>query len=609
MRRLAGLSVLVLAGATLVASAPQPQPFYPIDLVRPGQVGVGRTIFSGDTIEEFKVNVLGVLRNVLGPRRDLILAKLEGGPLASTGVIQGMSGSPVYIEGRLAGAVSYSIGSFPREPIAGITPIAEMIDAVDHPTVRPTGGGTPPAWPLTPAAAFDALRTIARRASAPVRPPGLDVGIVGPASLADLAPALRPIGAAMVLSGFEPGVQAGLRDALAAGGAGVQPSAASVQRPAAAATLRPGDAVGMSLIRGDLEMGPTGTVTWVDGPRVYAFGHPYLNLGTTAFAMTQSRVVTVLPSLDSSMRLSSLGPVIGTMSQDRATAVGGSLGAGPRELEIAVRLTSDRAVERRFRFFVLHDPFLTPIFSFVAVLNSLSAYERETGVLSIRATGTTTFGPDGQVSLDDFFSGDAALASAASALTAPVAAAITNEFRTVHPEKLDLHLHVSEQPRLTTIERVWLDTTKPRLGMTHTVHVLLRDYRGATETVTLPVTMPAQATGPVTLLVSDAAALNSLEARDLRPGRPSTWPELLARMNDTRRNHRLYVRLITSGSGAAISGETLPGLPASVRSVIDADTSVAHVAVSRSVVGAWERSLDRAVRGSREITLTLTSAR
>ncbi len=111
----------------------------------------------------------------------------------------------------------------------------------------------------------------------------------------------------------------------------------------------------MSLIRGDLEMGATGTVTHVDGTRVYAFGHPFLNLGPTAYPMTRAHVYTVLPSLDSSMKIATLGPVIGTMSQDRSTAVGGTLGAGPRELEVKVTLASDRAGERTFQFFVLHD--------------------------------------------------------------------------------------------------------------------------------------------------------------------------------------------------------------------------------------------------------------
>jgi hypothetical protein len=371
--------------------------------------------------------------------------------------------------------------------------------------------------------------------------------------------------------------------------------------------LRPGDPVGMSLIHGDLEMGATGTVTHVDGNRVYGFGHPFLNLGPTAYPMTRAQVFTVLPSLDSSMKIAALGPVIGTMGQDRSTAVGGTLGAGPRELEVNLTLTSDRAPDRRFQFFVLHDQILTPLFSYVAILNSLISYERQAGAMSVAATGSVSFGSNGVVQIDDAFTGDTASALASAAIAAPVGAAFTNEFRTVLPEKIDIKLRASEQQESRTIERVWLDTTRPKLGATYTLQVLLRDFRGGTETVSLPVTMPTHATGPVTLLVGDATTLTTLEQRDLRPGKPSTWSALLAQLNATKRNNRLYVRLITSSAGTVVGGETLPALPPSVRSILDEDKTVSSASVSRTVVGSWEHRMDRAVRGSRELTLTLTS--
>jgi hypothetical protein len=598
----AGLALLAAAG--LIAAPSQPQPFFPIDDVRPGLVGIGRTVFAGETIEEFRVNIIGVLRNVLGPRRDLILAKLEGGPLATTGVIQGMSGSPVYIDGKLVGAVSYALGSFPREPIAGITPIAEMTAAVDGTGAR-TAGDLTAKWPAAPAEVFAQLGRIAQRALSPLgaRLPGLQ--IEGPATLADLAPRLRPIGAAMVMSGFDASVDRELRQALSVGagdGQGPRPG------PSTGATgLRPGDPVGMSLIHGDVEMGATGTVTHVDGTRVYGFGHPFLNLGPTAYPMTRAQVFTVVPSLDSSMKIASLGPVIGTMSQDRMTAVGGTIGAGPREVEVNVTLSSDRSSERRFQFFVLHDQILTPLFTYVAIFNSLVSYQRQAGAMSVAATGTVSFGPNGTVQIDDAFTGDTASALTAAAIIAPIGLAFTNEFRTVLPEKLDLKLRVSEQQESKTIERVWLDTTRPKLGATHTVQVQLRDFRGATETVAIPVTMPTHASGPITLLVSDAPTLNALEQKELKPGKPVGWPALLAQLNATKRNNRLYVRLITSSAGTVVGGETLPALPPSVRSILDEDKTVSSTSVARTVIGAWEHRVDRAVRGSRELTLMLTA--
>ena len=598
------LVVMLLLAGGLAARSPQPPPLFPLDELRPGMTGIGRTVFAGDTIEEFKVHIIGLLRNVMGPKRDLVLARLEGGPLERTGVMQGMSGSQVYIDGRLLGAVSYSLGSFPREPLAGITPIGEMLDAVNSGGTR-TSAGAIVSPTATPAEAYAALSRIATQIAAPLgRLPG-DARVVGPATIADIAPALRPIGAAMVLSGFDPGVDHEIRQALSIATARQSPGA-PVRPTPESGTLRPGDAVGMSLIHGDFEMGATGTVTLVDGARVYAFGHPFLNLGPTSFAMTRARVHGVLPSLDTSMKIATLGPVIGTMSQDRATAVGGTLGPAPSELEVNVTLNSLRAPERKFTFYVLRDQLLTPLFTYVAILNSLVSYERQAGALTVSATGTISFGKDGQVEIDDIFTGDTTVALTSAGVTSAVAAAATNEFRATLPEKMDVTLHVGERQASTSIERAWLDTTRPAPGATHTLNVLLRNYRGDTETVSLPVVMPAQASGPLTLLVSDAATLAGLEQRDLKPGKPSTWPALLAQMNSVRRNNRLYVRLISSTAGTVVSGETLPALPASVRSVLDEDKTVATAPVAKTVIGAWERRLDRAVRGSRELTVTLT---
>jgi hypothetical protein len=164
-----------------------------------------------------------------------------------------------------------------------------------------------------------AIGRLAERAAAPLGRLSPTARIQGAASLADLAPSLRPIGAAMVLSGFDPTIEGDVRSALGSGAPRQTPSTAPGANGAANG-LRPGDPIGMALIRGDLEMGATGTVTSVDGGRVYAFGHPFLNLGPTSLAMTRARVFTVVPSLDSSLKIASLGPVIGTMTQDRATA-------------------------------------------------------------------------------------------------------------------------------------------------------------------------------------------------------------------------------------------------------------------------------------------------
>jgi hypothetical protein len=259
------------------------------------------------------------------------------------------------------------------------------------------------------------------------------------------------------------------------------------------------------------------------------------------------------------------------------------------------------------QFKVVHDQTLTPLFAYVAVLNALAGFERQSGVLTVETSGEISFGAAGTVAVDDVFSGDAAASSAAAAATAAIGMAATNEFRPALAERLSLTLKVREVHEYTTIERVWLDTVRPRAGATHILNVLLRDYRGGTETVTMPVTLPAQATGPVTLLVTDGPGLTTLEDRDLRPGRPTNWQALLAKMNGVRKNNTIYVRLLTSSAGTVVAGETLPSLPASVRSVFDEDKTVATAPVAKSVVGSWEQRMNRMVRGSRELTLNVTS--
>lgn len=605
MRRntLSAVVAAICVGA-VSAFAPQAPTVFPMRDVRPGLVGTGRTVFAGDTIEDFQVHIIGVVNNVMGPGRDLVLARLEGGPLAQTGVIQGMSGSPVYIDGRLLGAVSYALGSFPKEPIAGITPIDEMTSAVATSAPRGSTGDLSLEWPASPANVMAAIARVAERAAAPLGQLAPTARVQGAASLADLAPMLRPIGAAMVLNGFDTAVAQEMRSAMGAESFGQAPP--SVAAPRGTSPLRPGDPVGMALIRGDLEMGATGTVTSVDEGRVYAFGHPFLNLGPTTLAMTRARIYTVVPSLDSSLKIASLGPVVGTMTQDRATAVGGLLGPGPAELTVNLTLASDRAPDRKIQMKVLHDQTLTPLFAYVGLLNAITAYERQSGALTLLTSGQASFGADGTVTIDDAYSGDGAAAAAAAGASAAIGMAAANEFKPALAQTLDLTIRTSERIEATTIERAWLDTTRPTPGATCNLQVLLRDYRGATETIAIPVTMPAQP-GPVTLLVSDGQTLQTLEDRELRPGRPASWAALLNRMNAARRNNRVYVRLIASGPGVVVAGTPLTGLPSSVRTVFDEDKTVSATPVAKSVTGSWEQRLPRVVRGSRELTVTVVA--
>ncbi len=585
--------------------------FMPVDEVTPGMRGTGISVFAGETRSEFQVEILGILPNAVGPRRHLILARLSGQRLAETGVMQGMSGSPVYIDGRLIGAVSYSLGAFSKEPIAGITPIADMIDATDRTTGTPApvrSVAADLAWPVPPAQFAAALRDAFARitsASAPIALAGVDAPVL--AALPDHSQ-LRPISVAYTMAGFSGDTAAAFTRALGAPvTAGDATQAPIATGTAVAAALAPGDAVGVSLIRGDLTFGATGTVTHVDGARVYAFGHPFFNLGPTDFPMTRARVQTLLPSLNVSQKLAAIGDVVGTMRQDRSTAIAGTLGAGPALVPVKLTLQSDRAPARTFTFEIVKDQLFTPLLTFASIANTLQAYEREFGVATFLVRGTAQVRGHGAVAIDDVFAGDSPAIGAAASVSGPLSLLLRNERQPVQIDGVELAIQSFEEPRTASIERVWLGSREPRAGETVPVHVVTRSYRGDERTHTIPIRIPAGSSGTLSLIVSDGARLASSEQREQRPPSPSdSVPQLIRAFNEARRNNRIYVKLTRATSGAIVAGEREPALPPSVLAVIEgAQPGVVVQPLSSAVVGEWDVPSDEAITGQRTLPVVV----
>jgi hypothetical protein len=606
------IRVLLAAAAIaagLVARLPASTALMPIDEVRPGMDGIGRTIFEGTELQDFKVHIIGVLKNVQAPQRNLILARLEGGPLADTGVIAGMSGSPVYIEGRLVGAVSYSIGSFSKEPIAGITPIGEMIDATAPGASRraiPQAAARIP-LPITPEGLASAIRNAYTQVAAFADRPA-DVHAVGMpvAAGAQIGALLRPIATPLVLSGFDTRTadlvssmfgNAGFTPMLG-GGAG----AADTDTPG---PLRPGDPVGVQLLSGDGEMGATGTVTHIDGHRVYAFGHPFFNVGPAQFPMTRAHVYTTLPSLQSSFKIATMGDVIGSIQEDRATAIAGTLGSGPKLIPIRVTLTSARGAAHTFNFKVVDDQLFTPLLAYVSLFNTLGSYERQFGAATFSVKGTAQFADHASLDFDDIFTGDGPIAGASAYVAGPLTMLLANDLERVDLKSLDLNITASEDSRSATIERVWIDEVRPRAGQTVPLKVLTRNYRGAETISTIPIDIPSNASGQLTVLVTDGKQLNQLEAHELRRElEPQSVAQMIRVLNEIHRNNRIYVRLLTGSPGAVINGEAMTSLPPSVLAVLDGDRSSGDFTPIRSAaIGEWELPMTSAVSGTRALTI------
>ncbi len=606
---------LAVAGAAGIQSPSTPPALMAATDLRPGMVGIGRTVFEGTRVEEFRVHIIGVLQNLLGPNRNLILARLEGGPLADTGVIAGMSGSPVYVDGRLIGAISYALGSFSKEPIAGITPIDEMTEATAFDAPRPAAARVRLELPLQP----DTLVTAFRRALNWNRPFAARTGdsrLLGVTSVAgldggELGTLLRPIATPLVMAGFEPDLAdllgSAFRDQgfvpMAGGPVGPGPGEMPYEGP-----LKPGDAIGVELVNGDLLLGGTGTVTHIDGDRVYAFGHPLYNLGPTEFPMTRAYVYTVLPSLASSMKLSTTGEVVGTFLQDRATAIAGRLGPGPQMIPVTLTLKSDRDASRTFHFGVVKDQLFTPLMTYTAILNTLGSYERQMGAATYEVTGSASLRSHEAITFDNLFSGDSASVGAAAYIVGPITFLMDNEFEPVDVEGVNVTITASEEPRSATLERVWLDDPRPRPGRVVPLKLLLRTYRGEDEVRTLPIEIPANASGTLSLVVADGARLAQSEQRETRaPQQSRDVAQTIRALNRGRRNDTLYVKLVGAEAGAVVGGELLPALPPSVLAVLESDRhSGSFNPLYSTTLGEWQLATGHAVSGSRTLTITVS---
>jgi hypothetical protein len=601
------LAFVLLGG--FLAILPAATVTMPVDEVRPGMRGTGITVFQGVERSEFSADIIGVLENAMGPRRNLILARLEGGPLAVSGVIQGMSGSPVYVDGRLLGAVSYSMGSFSKDTIAGITPIAEMLSDDTGSSARLTPAVQRATLPL----ATDTLTGWLSGGLAGPAPfaarPGDVRGVGLPAdTAASLGVQLRPIATPLLMTGFTPDALTLITPMLRTAGMTPVVGGAASAQPLPDGPLQAGDAVGVSLVRGDLSMAGTGTVTLVDEERVYAFGHPFYNLGPSRFPMTRAFVHTVLPSQAISSKIASVGAVIGTFDQDRSSGISGSLGPGPPLIPVHVSLNApDRNRQDNFDFEVITDQLFTPLLTYNAVLNTLFTYSREQGAATYVVSGTMELTGHPSATFEETFSGPSATIMAALYVAGPLAALVNNGFEPVTIDRIDVSITVHDEIRTATLERAWLDDPRPRPGRNVPLRITAKTHRGDEISRTIMVDLPATARGRLQLLVADGATLAQRERRNSGQALEATdLNQLIQALNGARRNNRLYIQLLRPDAGAVVNGQRLASLPPSVLGVLGADPGGRGFTPLRdAVVHEWSIPFDHLVSGSRVLTIDL----
>ncbi len=563
---------------TMAASlAAAPPAFFPLKDLRQGMHAKGRTVFAGDKVEDFDVEILGVLENS-GPKQSIILARLSGGPLEKTGVMQGMSGSPVYIDGKLVGAVAMAF-PFSKEPIAGIRPIEEMVagQAGSEGKVRAgfslAGDNLMAQFPKRDV--FDSkLIDIAT----PVSFSGFSAG-----TLEHFAPQLRSLG-------LEPRQ-------------GVSGGASSAAKPASG-PLEPGSMISVQLASGDLSIGADGTVTHIDGNKIYAFGHRFLSVGSTELPFARASVITLLANLSSSFKISSSGEWLGAITSDHNTAVAGELGRRPRMVPLSIAVNSGGRTST-YQMEIVNDRLLSPLLMQMAMYSALDSTERTLGPSSIGLHGTVEFenGPEA-VRFDNIYSGDfntPLLASLATAM--PVAYALQNNVDSLSLKRINLVIDSFPQKKQMQIEGVWASKRTVRPGEPVDVTALLSGENGSEVTKKLTYTVPIGA--PLGLLyftVADGSTTNSAEARQFSVTQPRPAVEIVSFLNGLRGNRKGYLRVWRADPTFQIDGHDMPDPPPSVTMILARSQATPANASRPSTVAEMEFSAGEfVISGSKTI--------
>lgn len=517
--------VILSIALQFVAPAFAAPDIFPLKDVRAGQHGVGRTVFSGTKVEEFQVEVLGVLEN-LGPRQSIILARLSGGPLANTGVMQGMSGSPVYIDGKLVGAVAMS---FPlsKEAIAGIRPIEDMLRVPPQPA-RNIAAATPRRR------SFIAGDTRLEEIATPVSFSGFT-----PAALEHFAPQLR---------------QMGLDPRQGVSGGGSVPDRLGDPRQ-----LEPGSMISVQLISGDMTVGADGTVTAIDGDRVYAFGHRFLDEGSTDLPFARAEVLALLPNLSSSFKISMAREWMGSITSDRDTAVSGLTGRQASLIPVQIRVGATT-----YRMRLVQDRVMTPLLMQMALFSAIDSTERSVGGQSYSVRGQLDF-EGGPVRVDDVYSGDVGVAVIASAgIGSPIAFALQSGFDALKLKSVSLDVApVERRSQQQVVDLMAARTVRPGEDLELTVVMSGENGQETTRRIKYRVPIGTQP-GTLNFTIADATSTNVIEFQSAVATPQRSPRQVLSLLNGLHSNTKAYVRVWRAEPSYTVEGRDIPDPPPSL---------------------------------------------
>jgi hypothetical protein len=569
-----------------------------VSQIHTGMRGVAYTVFQGVKPESMDVEVLGVLHNVNGPKGDIILVRLHGQKVEYTGVVAGMSGSPVYLDGKLAGALAFRIGEFSKEPIAGVTPIADMleINALDRSHAEESAAVKP------------SITSVAGKTSGP----GENAALPGSASdSSGFANYLKPIETPLVFNGFSE--QAIHLFAGQFGSAGIVPvmGAGSVSNEKQPEPIEAGSAVSAILVRGDMNIEATCTVTYIDPHRLLACGHPLLQFGSVDLPMSKAEVLATLPSPLNAFKIVNTTEAVGTFVQDRHTGIMGVFDRQPQMIPVTLSIHSG-AGEKQFHYEVLNNPKLTPIALMVTIFNALHGVNEFGEEITYRLAGSIGVKGFPDVTMRNMFApsenAQPAAMQAAMSLGERFGRIYDNPYNAPAIAGVKLDFDLVRERRWARLESARTDVTEVRPGDEIKLETVLAPYRGERIVQQIPVKIPTSASkGTLRILVSDGDTLDRVGHGTPAFGRKLDLASTIAVLNKEHSNNRVYVSLLEADPEARVADKVMPTLPISIMNVMDGMRGNQEMLVSgeSNVDETATGPLDYVVSGAQLLTVTV----
>ena len=595
LRSAISFTLVCLSSLTLSAVAHSATvPVMPEDQLKAGMRGVAYTVFEGVKPEPIEVEILGVLRNMAGPKSDVILARLHGTKVEYTGVVAGMSGSPVYIEGKLVGAIAYRIGEFSKEAIAGITPAATMMEISELDKA--------PGWDL------DATKSGAKNAASPTSNPS--VSVTPNDAVSQYTNLLKPIETPLVFSGFGEETLRLFGEKFASAGVVPVMGAGSVSDAKQPEPLEPGSAVSAILVRGDMNIAGTCTVTYVDSTHLLACGHPLLQSGSIDMPMAKAAVLATLPSGSNSFKIVNTTETVGSFVQDRRTGIMGRFDREPQMIPVTLSF-SGTAHAKQFHYEVLNNPKITPTAMMATVFNALQGMNEYGEDTTYRLTGNILVQGYPKLGVQNMYTP----VDGATPTAYGIALSIGDRFSRIYENPYDtpkiegvvLKFDLVPERRSARLENARTDVTEARPGDTINIETLLRPYRGESIIKQIPLTIPTSTPkGTLRILVSDGETLDRLRRVPPTLSRRLPLGSTIALLNKEHTNSQIYVSLLEPNPQAMVSDNVMPALPLSVINVMDGMRGTQDmVVVGESATSEASAPADYVVSGAQVITLNI----